>query len=101
MVNQLHMRTLFTSILTLLAVCMGFANPIDLQQARQLASQFMQSHGAIINGEPKRAPGLKASNTSPLYIFNTENNKGFVIVAGDDRAETILGYTEQGDNGCV
>ncbi len=81
----------------LLTVAMVLANPIDKQQARQLAAQFAESRGAQLKGEPLRAPGrTTATEQQPLYVFNTDGNQGFVIVSGDDRAETILGYTEQG-----
>lgn len=81
----------------LLTVAMVLANPIDKQQARRLAAQFAESRGAQLKGEPLRAPGrTTATEQQPLYVFNTDGNQGFVIVSGDDRAETILGYTEQG-----
>lgn len=81
----------------LLTVAMVLANPIDKQQARRLAAQFAESRGAQLKGEPLRAPGrTTTTEQQPLYVFNTDGNQGFVIVSGDDRAETILGYTEQG-----
>jgi hypothetical protein len=30
------------------------------------------------------------------YVFNVDDNGGYVIVSGDDRTEPILGYVEQG-----
>ncbi|NQU04580.1 MAG: C10 family peptidase, partial [Calditrichaeota bacterium] len=37
------------------------------------------------------------SNDIPLfYVFNADNNNGFVIVAGDDNAMPILGYSTNG-----
>lgn len=42
--------------------------------------------------------GAKAqvSNTEKLYVFNIEDNGGFVVVAGDDKAIPVLGYAETG-----
>ena len=34
--------------------------------------------------------------TPSYYIFNTEGNKGYVIVSGDDRTIPILGYIDKG-----
>ena len=34
--------------------------------------------------------------TPSYYIFNTEGNKGYVIVSGDDRTVPILGYIDKG-----
>jgi len=36
----------------------------------------------------------QANETVYFYVFGTEDNKGFVIVAGDDRVTPVLGYSE-------
>lgn len=91
------MRKLFSLLLFSLITQLLWAGPVDKQQARQLAAQFVANRGAQLKGDAMRAPGRKtAGQQAPLYVFNTENNNGFVIVSGDDRAETILGYTEKG-----
>ncbi len=49
--------------------------------------------------EPMRAPlrtAPEGNRPQPFYIFNAAQGKGFVIVAGDDRAEEILGYADHG-----
>ena len=73
------------------------AQPISEQEALQKAQQFL--HGkTIVSTEPAGAL-RRAANDNPykhLYLFNTENNGGFVIVAGDSRAREILGYAEEG-----
>ena len=43
----------------------------------------------------RRAPHKNADNAA-YYVFNAEDNGGFVIVAGDDRMKDILGYAEHG-----
>lgn len=35
-------------------------------------------------------------DNNAFYIFNADNNNGFVIVSGDDRTEEILGYSDEG-----
>ena len=91
------MRRTTALFLLLWVVAAAVANPIDKQQARQLAAQFMANRGAQLKSEPMRAPGRKAvSEQAPLYIFNAEGNEGFVVVSGDDRAMPILGYTDRG-----
>ena len=44
----------------------------------------------------RKAPGIVPMN-SPYYVFNAENNDGFVIVSGDDRTKAILGYADKGE----
>ena len=38
----------------------------------------------------------KSANNVLYYVFNRANDNGYVIISGDDRAKTILGYTENG-----
>ena len=91
--------TLITLVLLLTCLLTAQAGPIDQQKARQLAAQFMQKKGLQLKGEPRRAPGVSGTGSNeaqPLYIFNADGAKGFVIVAGDDRADAILGYSTEG-----
>ena len=91
------MRRITTLLFLLMMVVVSQAAPVTKQQARQWAQDFMSQLGAQLKGEPRRAPGVDAdTEQQPLYIFNTEANKGFVIIAGDDNAEHVLGYTTEG-----
>ena len=45
----------------------------------------------------KLAKRAQARPNQSFYIFNVENNDGFVIVSGDDRTDAILGYSEHGN----
>ena len=44
------------------------------------------------------APGETATESSPYYVFNAADDKGFVVVSGDDcvGSNLVLGYTDQG-----
>ena len=90
------MRRIYFVLLILVAALSANANPIDRQQARQQAEKFLQAKGATLSGEAARAIGRTSSSQQPLYVFNAADNRGFVIVAGDDRIEPIIGYTTQG-----
>ena len=94
------MRQLFFVALFLLTVVIGLALPVNQQQAQQRASEFLrqQRPGVTLNSIPASAPRMRASsqNNASYYIFNTQGNKGYVIVSGDDRTTSILGYTDQG-----
>ena len=86
------------SFIFALLVCVSisiWAVPIGKQRARQIALQFANSRSIQLKGEPRKAPSLSSSEEhAPLYIFNMQ--QGFVIIAGDDQAEEVLGYTEKG-----
>ncbi|MCF6357704.1 MAG: C10 family peptidase, partial [Draconibacterium sp.] len=40
--------------------------------------------------------GLKTAEIPLIYIFNVENEHGFIIVSGDDNVSPILGYSTEG-----
>lgn len=81
-------------VLLLLAVVASMplveAKQISENQARAIAGQFfnvtMPEHPATMKGR-----GAKAA----FYVFNNPEQPGWVIVAGDDRARTILAYGDE------
>ncbi len=91
------MKKFTFTLLLLMAALLVSAGPVTKQQALAKAKAFLGARGLQVAGEAHRAPGSPTTtDRQPLYVFNTSGNQGFVIIAGDDRAETILGYTESG-----
>ena len=79
------------------------ANPVTKEQAREKALSFLYSNNStgrvfatagIVQSQLKEVELTVSENA--YYVYNIDNNKGFVIVSGDDRAETILGYSYEG-----
>lgn len=101
MKNGLHL--LWASLL--IGTMTVSANPIDVAQAQGIAKKFCSE--AVVKNKMRKAPanakmklvykshGKKAS-TNLLYAFNRGEANGFVVVAGDDCAPQILGYTDTG-----
>ena len=89
-------RLLLNFLVSVLLVCVAEAAPVSLPRATAIAETFLtnslpQAHGI------KRAPARPrlaraAASQSAYYIFENEAG-GFVIVAGDDIAYPILGYS--------
>ena len=81
-----------------------FAQHVTEEQALQKAQAFMQ--GKVMNNVGGRNNALvkprgmkrvaQAAGSDALYMFNVEDNGGFVIVSGDDRTDEILGYSTEG-----
>ena len=79
------------------------AAPITLEKAQKTAEKF---YGVQIQKvAAKSLPVLsciypkesKSNGFVPFYIFNAEQEQGFVIVAGDDNAaRLVLAYSDQG-----
>ena len=87
------MKKLTFLLICLLTFLTVFAGEVTEAEALQKAQKFMQvKHFRQQN--LRRAQQLETSNA--YYIFNVENNGGFVIVAGDDRMTDILGYSNYG-----
>lgn len=91
-------KILFLVTLVLLAV-QGWAAPVDLSKAQAIAQSFASANGHF-NALPL-GYGLKLAHAEPsgklkehpvFYVFNSSDS--YIIVAGDDRAEEILGYGE-------
>lgn len=76
------------------------AENIPVDKARRIALEFFQSKKSrlvvdklqmVYDGETDVS---RSAGVSPaFYIFDNPEGKGFVIVAGDDMAEPILGYS--------
>ena len=94
-----------TFMMSALLAAMAIAAPVTPDKALEAATQFMQQRQAgttlkanPVSRTPKRmAHGQTAAMQSNFYIFNANNNKGYVIVSGDDRTTQILGYSDNGN----
>lgn len=88
------MKKLFLLLLVIMAHLTMIAGEVTEQQALLKAQQFMQGK-QFKQRNMHRAPSSAIDDT--YYVFNVENNGGFVIVSADDRTEAILGYADSGN----
>ena len=94
------MRKLLLIAALLFAATSVVAGNVDLSTAQTKAANFLlnkASHGRLMTSTPtvKWTHEVKNSSNAAMaayYIVNTD--KGYVIVAGDDRARDILAYGE-------
>ena len=92
------MRKLLFLAALLFAASSAMAGNVDLSTAQSKAANFLlnkASHGRLMTSAPtvKWVHEVKNSSNASMaayYIVNTD--KGYVIVAGDDRAREILAY---------
>ncbi len=93
-------RILLQSILATLFTASAVAAPISRNEAIVLAGNFLSkqnkpaAHKSQINKRLRVTS--ESSSHSPYYIINIGNDEGYVVVAGDDRARTILAYSDKG-----
>jgi hypothetical protein len=100
------MRHLFLAIAMLLAVCFAAS-------ARQISENEAMLKAAVFGQKAVASRLMSASSTSAMtlaytqksskstaencfYVFNRGAADGYIIVAADDRAESILGYSDSG-----
>lgn len=90
------------NLLSLLFLSLAFiasARQITPDEAYAAAQDFFNNSSVEPSPSP-RAVRARALNTvqsddnAPYYIFNASDNKGFVIVSGDDRVAKVLGYSD-------
>ncbi len=94
------LRKIIILALTATLFTTAFATPIDMPTALAKARQFAESKGMAMQldeSRARKAPGMKnAVEETPYYIFNAANDKGFVIISGDDLMPSVLGYSDSG-----
>ena len=82
------------------------AAPVDMEQARKQAADFLmkraKSNTPIVMQRVELEAGIArrsstVATSEPFYLFNaTRTQGGYVVVSGDDRVPAILGYSETG-----
>lgn len=92
-------------LLTVAMILLGFsarAGSITEEQAMEKAQSFLQTRklksGSKRYTSARTQKKLYSTPTGEkaFYVFNVGKNDGFVIVASDDRARSILGYADSG-----
>ena len=97
------MKRALLSILILSMSLLLFGNPVDENTAKHLAQNFWKENNIMgVKGDKvfkKKMDEARFVNVAPqcgyseFYIFNNEEDKGFVIIAADDCVTPILGYS--------
>ncbi len=91
-------------LLLLFSVCALFTQGIDaksitVDQARAIAKQQFASSTRFNASNVNMTLSYEATNLkgqSDYYVFNRDDNQGFVIVAGDDMSTPVLAYSPKG-----
>lgn len=92
----------------MLFIAFTHAKPRTSTEALAVANQFYINK---LNGAKSIAPNsqlklayactgtiaTRSVTNAYYYIFNKADNKGYIIVSGDDLARDILGYTDSGN----
>ena len=71
------------------------AGQITEEQALQKARRYMKGKQLAKAMTPNKSRGDVATENA-YYVFNAEQNGGFVVIAGNDLMPEVLGYAERG-----
>ena len=91
------MKKLLFLLLAFMATVAVNAQLVSRQQALQKAQKFMPGKQFVEGKSVISSRGDVSGRLDAFYVFNADNNGGFVIVSGDDRTTDILGYSKTGN----
>ena len=94
------MKKLLFLLLAFMATVAVNAQLVSRQQALQKAQKFMPGKQFVEGKSVISSRGDVSGRLDAFYVFNADNNGGFVIVSGDDRTTDILGYSKTGNLSC-
>lgn len=79
-------------------VANAFGAKVSVEQAMKIAERYMLGKGRVVaSASMAKAEGLsKDKQQEAYYVFNAADDKGFVIVAGNDTWGSIIGYSDSG-----
>ena len=87
------------ALMSLAIALTAVAEPITESQAQSIAAQFLAGQNARPTTLRRAATATAATlgDHAAYYIFNAGGlNDGYVIIAGDDQALPVLGYSDTG-----
>lgn len=89
----------------LMLPAMLLAAPVDPNSAQQVAENFINAPKTNVDGSVNKAPhkqkrmvraAKEVADNQLFYIFNSEDADGYVIIAADNIATPVLGYSYSG-----
>ena len=94
-------KSILLFVMSLVATSAAWAVEIPESQARNIAANFMANHAIspnnlMIAGKASLRGTATSGDQAAYYVFNAGHQDGYIIVAGDDRAPAVLGYSDKG-----
>ncbi len=84
-------------IVFVLGTCLANATPISPIAAQKIAANFYKQYATQIAKATSLIYTEKSIDGNALfYVFNVNENDGFIVVAADDKVNSIINYSTQG-----
>lgn len=74
------------------------ANPVGLSKAQAIAKAWLKGKKLelVETNEARSRMGEVSVEQPAFYVFNAENNGGFIIISADDAVSPVIGYSHSG-----
>lgn len=97
--NNCSMKRIFTLLLACVLLTAVSASPIEEEDAAKVAQSFLKGKRIVpvlveTSVKPRSSHGALLT---PYYIYNAEDDGGFVIVSGCDELPAVVGYSDKGN----
>lgn len=97
----MRLKQALLSLIVFLSLSTGtiYADPVTKAKAQELAKQYLidGTSARLVRAHRQSLSSLSDESCAPYYIFSRGEDKGYVIVSGDNSLPEILGYTDSGD----
>ena len=95
------MKKILFGMAAMMVVLVAEAENVSLKEAQGIAQQFLQQQGrngsvSSVESSAARARRVHSGEAPCYYVFNVGEMEGYVIIAGDDLAPQVLGYSNSG-----
>ena len=100
MMNRFSKAFCLMLVLSCIQAVPAFSQQMTREMALEKAKRFLNSEqvGSMTKKKaPRKAVQLTLANDGrDYYVFNDEQNGGYVVVGGDERQQNVLGYSPDG-----
>ena len=79
-------------LLTLLPL-IAAANPISEREAAVIAARYINTPTLVSNSNATKSRDGKQAGLPAWHLFNSADNSSFVIISGEDRLPSVIGYS--------
>ena len=91
--QNILLRRSFLILSLLLSVTANYADNVDFNTALRIARTYVNVSKTAAQNVKTRA--AITATQQPYYVFNDDEGKGFVVVAGDDKMGKVLAYSKE------
>ena len=90
-------KTIFIIAIMVTITLQTIAKPVNTTDARKVAENFYMRNSLVkLANAVLTYTGTSADGSATYYVFNINNNDGFVIIAADDVVSPVIGYSTTG-----